>query len=56
MIRRPGKAMPDAGGSPPDDKPRVVRIAIVGGGCAGMTAAWELCKSNQAPPLCRQAG
>ena len=42
----PGKGMPDAGGSPPDDKRRVVRIAIVGGGCAGMTAAWELCKNN----------
>ena len=27
----------------------VVRIAIVGGGCAGMAAAWELCRNNLAP-------
>jgi len=31
------------------DRRRVVKVAIVGGGCAGMTAAWELCKRNLQP-------
>lgn len=29
--------------------PNVVRIAIVGGGCAGMAAAWQLCQNNLQP-------
>lgn len=36
--------------SPASDDHATVRVAIVGGGCAGLTAAWELAKLNDENP------
>lgn len=43
---REGAAAPGPAG---DSAAAPVRVAIIGGGCAGITAAWELARLNQRP-------